>query len=421
MKKHYLILLIGVISIKGFSQTPASTPTVVPAEKEWDVNLYGFIRTDYIFDSRKSATVREDNLNLYPLDEVLDVNGTDLNAVNQSNFLSITSRLGVKVKGPNVWGAKMSGTLEGDFFGNTEASIGLLRLRHAYVNMDWSKTSLTMGQTWYPTFIPEVFPGVANFNTGILFNPFGWASQVKLKQNFTKEFSGAITAYKEREFTAPGPGTQNSASINSALPSLNALLQYKNKTFLLGLGAEFKSMQPLTTSASGVSTSEKANSSTFFGYAKYSNDKFLVKAYGISGGNLNNLVMLGGFTGTTVNGIQSYDPTKTTAFWLDIASNGKSIAPGLFIGTTKNNGANTAATSLASIYMRGINAGATRVIDNVWRVSGRVDFKKNKLRISPELEYTSATWGDADLFAKATTNKKDVANFRAMISCVYSF
>jgi hypothetical protein len=422
MKKRYFFLLVGMISIKGFSQTPAPTPTVASAEKEWDVNLYGFIRTDYIFDSRKTASVREDNLNLYPLDEVLDVNGKDLNAVSQSNFLSLTSRLGVKVKGPNVWGAKMSGALEGDFFGNTEASIGLLRLRHAYVNMDWSKTSLTMGQTWYPTFIPEVFPGVANFSTGILFNPFGWASQVKLKQNFSKEFSGAITAYKEREFTAPGPGTQNSASINSALPSLNAVLQYKNKSVLLGLGAEFKSMQPLATSASGVSTSEKANSSTFFGYAKYSNDKFLVKAYGISGGNLYNLVMLGGFTGTTsAAGIQSYDPTKTTAFWIDIASNGKSIAPGLFIGTTKNNGANTAATSLASIYMRGTNTGATRVIDNVWRISGRVDFKKNKLRISPELEYTSATWGDADLFAKATTNKKDVANFRAMISCAYSF
>jgi hypothetical protein len=189
----------------------------------------------------------------------------------------------------------------------------------------------------------------------------------------------------------------------------------------LGLGAEFKSMQPLTTSASGVSTSEKANSSTFFGYAKYSNDKFLVKAYGISGGNLYNLVMLGGFTGTTVNGIQSYDPTKTTAFWIDITSNGKSIAPGLFIGTTKNNGANTAASSLGSIYMRGTNTGATRIIDNVWRVSGRIDFKKNKFRVSPELEFTSATWGDADLFAKATTNLKKVANFRALLSCTYSF
>ena len=44
-----------------------------------------------------------------------------MNGVGASNFLSVVSRLGVKVKGPNVWGAKMSGTLEGDFFGNTEA------------------------------------------------------------------------------------------------------------------------------------------------------------------------------------------------------------------------------------------------------------------------------------------------------------
>ena len=417
MKKRYFILLVGIISIKGFSQTAP----VVPAEKEWDVSLYGFVRTDYIWDSRKSLSVREDQLNLYPLDVLKDVNGKDVNAVSQSNFLSVTSRLGVKVKGPNVWGAKMTGTLEGDFYGNVEgSSIGLFRVRQAYVNMDWSKTSLTMGQTWYPTFIPEVFPGVANFNTGIMFNPFGWATQVKLKQNFTKEFSGTVTAYKEREFVALGTtGTQNAASINSALPSLNALFQFKDKSVLLGLGAEYKSMQPLTVSATNIATTQKVNSSSIFGFAKYSNDKFSVKAYGISGGNLNNLVMLGGFTGTTANGIQSYDPTKTTSFWVDIASNGKAIAPGLFFGTTKNNGASKAAGSSAEIYGRGVTG--SRAVDNVWRASARVDFKKNKFRVSPELEYTVATWGDADLYGKAGANKTDVNNFRAMVSCVYSF
>jgi hypothetical protein len=427
MKKRYLILLVGMISIKGFSQTPVPASPAAP-EKEWDVSLFGFLRTDYIFDTRKSSSVREDQLNLYPLDVSPDANGKDLNAVNQSNFLSITSRLGVKVKGPNVWGAKMSGTLEGDFYGNVEgSSIGLLRLRHAYVNMDWSKTTLTMGQTWYPTFIPECFPGVANFNTGIMFNPFGWATQVKLKQNFTKEFSGTLAAYKEREFTTASgtnatPSTtdwsQNSATINSVIPSLNLLFQFKNKSVLFGLGAEYKSLQPLTKS-NNLATTEKVNSSSFFGFAKYSNDAITVKAYGISGGNLNNLVMLGGFTGTMVNGIQTYDPTKTTSFWVDIASNGKSIAPGLFFGTTKNDGASTAASSTSTIYMRGLSG--SRVVDNVWRASARVDFKKNKLKISPELEYTAATWGDADLYAKATTNKTDVGNFRAMVSCVYSF
>lgn len=198
--KKLLLLTFALGSFSSQAQTtPAPAATPAPA-KEWEVTPYGFIRTDYIWDTRRSAQVREYNLNLYPLDEQLDANGADLNDAGASNFLSVVSRLGVKAKGPNVWGAKTAGTLEGDFFGNTEASIGLFRLRHAYVTLDWEKTSLTLGQTWYPTFIPEVFPGVANFSTGIMFNPFGWVSQAKIKQNFTKELSFAFTVYKERVY-----------------------------------------------------------------------------------------------------------------------------------------------------------------------------------------------------------------------------
>ena len=422
MKKTCLILLIGVASFKAYSQTPSPTPVQSSSEKEWNVSIYGFARTDFIWDSRKSAFTREGQLNLYPLDVVLDANGKDINAAAQSNFLSITSRLGVKAKGPTVWGAKTSSVMEADFYGNVEGgTIGLLRLRHAYVNLEWSKTSLTLGQTWYPQFIPEVFPGVANFNTAILFNPFGWATQAKIKQILSNEVSLTLTAYKEREFTAPGPGTQNSASINSVLPSLNAQIQYKAKNTILGLGAEYKSLQPLTVSNNLVST-EKVNSSSFFGYAKYSNDQFSIKAYGISGGNLNNLVMLGGYTGKNITTqVETYDPTKTTAFWLDLASNGKAIAPGFFFGYTKNNGSkddNTTATFVN--YVRGISG--NRIVDNVWRASGRIDFKKNKFRVTPELEYTAATWGDLNKSnATAGANKTNVGNFRTMLSCAYSF
>ena len=420
--KKIIVLSFAVVSFIGNAQT-APVPQI---DKEWDASMYGFIRTVYIYDSRKSASVREVQINLYPLDVVRDINGKDVNAVPQSNFLSVSSRLGTKIKGPHVWGAKMNGTLETDFYGNVEgSSIGMMRLRHAFVTMDWSKTQITMGQTWYPTFIPEVFPGVANFNTGIMFNPYGWATQVKLKQNFTKEFSAAITAYKEREFTATAStiGTQNSASINSVLPSLNVVFQYKNLHWIAGVGAEYKSMEPTTdnggTSTTKLATTEKVNSSSVFGYAKYSNDKYFVKVYGISGGNLNSLVMLGGFTGTTTSGIQSFDPIKTTASWIEIASNGKSVAPGLFFGYTKNDGANTAASALSALYMRGLSG--SRVIDNIWRASARLDFKKNKFRVSPEIEYTATTWGDADFYGKATDNKTNVGNVRGLISCVYSF
>lgn len=430
--KKIIMLSFVACSLLGNAQTATTTPAVPVAEKEWDVTMYGFIRTDYIYDSRKSASVRESQLNLYPLDA--PATGDDLNAVGSSNFLSVVSRLGTKVKGPNVWGAKMNGTLEGDFFGNTEgatSSIGMFRLRHAFVTMDWSKTQLTMGQTWYPTFIPEVFPGVANFNTGIMFNPFGWATQVKLKQNLTKELSFALTAYKEREFTATTAsiGTQNSGAINSLLPTLHGQFQYKNKNWIAGIGAEYKSLQPLTDftlapSGTKVATSEKVKSTAVMGYFKYSNDKFSVKAYGISGSDLQNLVMIGGFVGyTSSNQVEHYEATKTNSFWLDLASTGKKIAPGLFFGYTSNGGTGTNAATGESVkyYMRGFSG--SRVIDNVMRLSGRVDFKQNKFRVTPEVEYTAAKWGDFNANGDGTSdlNTRNVSNVRVMVSCAYSF
>lgn len=396
--------------------------------KEWDVSLYGFARADYIFDSRKSAYVREYNLNLYPLDVAKDTNGEDKNATGSSNFLSVTSRIGVKFKGPDVFKAKISGNIEGDFFGNTEVnantsgtgSIGLFRLRHATIKLDWTKTSLTFGQTWYPTFVPEVFPGVANFNTGIMFNPFGWASQIRFRQKLSDKISLDLVAYKDREFTASSvTGTApNTPSFNSTIPTLHGQLQFKNKNIVAGVGAEFQSLKPVTESG-GLVSDEKLNSSTVFGYFKYSNDGIIAKFYGISGGNLTHLVMLGGYGSyANSNGIDSYKPTRTSSFWLDIANNKQKIAPGIFAGYTKNNGLSDA--GYKALYMRGLN-GTTRAVDNVWRVSARVDFKENKFKLTPEVEYTAATWGTMDTSAKVTSAKENVGNFRALVSATYSF
>jgi hypothetical protein len=288
-----------------------------------------------------------------------------------------------------------------------------------------------MGQTWYPTFIPEMFPGVANFNTGILFNPFGWATQIRLKHNFTKELSFAITAYIEREFsavTATGQ-LQNSASINSLIPTHHGQFQFRNQNWLVGLGAEYKRLQPLTeyapTPTTKAVTNEKVTSSSFVGFFKYSNDDVSIKVYGITGSNMTNLVMIGGYAGYTKPGqSEKYVASKASSFWVDIASNNKKIAPGIFAGYTSNDG--TSKNGLASnetvkYYMRGVSG--KRVVDNVWRASGRIDFKQNKFRVTPEIEYTAAAWGDLNSNGNGSADKNsvNVANVRLLASCAYSF
>ena len=167
----------------------------------------------------------------------------------------------------------------------------------------------------------------------------------------------------------------------------------------------------------GLASDEKVNSEMFFGYFKYANEKIIAKLYGISGGNLHHLVMIGGFAGyENPNGIESYKPTKTSAFWVDLASAHPKIAPGVFFGYTKNSGTDA---GFKNLYMRGISG--NRILDEVWRASARVDFKQNKFSVSPEVEYTAAKWGDLHPEALAKNNLKNVGNVRGTVRVMYSF
>lgn len=411
--KKILICAFFLLSAISFSQE------VKKQEVPYKVEVYGFARVDYIWDTRQSAQVREYHLNLWPLDIKNDANGNDINATGASNFLSVVSRFGVKASGPDVWGAKVSGVLEGDFFGNTQQSIGLLRLRHAYTKLDWEKTSLTFGQTWYPTFIPEVFPGVANFSTGIPFNPFGWATQFRLDQKLSSKLRFSFIAYKDREFGAfAADGNQNSPVYNSSIPAMHGKLEYRNKTLLVGFGAELYPNKPLIES-NGIKSTETLNSTSIMAYMKYNTEKFYIKAYGISGENLHHLVMLGGYASyANGTGPVSYEGIKTNSVWVDIASNSKKTAPGLFFGYTNQEGTGST-RSAATIYGRGISA--TRGVKDIWRASARVDFKQNKFRLTPEIEYTAATHGTTQSDLSIANAENKVGNFRATVSAVYTF
>ena len=102
-------------------QTKTAEISKEPAVK---VNFYGFIRHD-------AFGAGENIVPLYPRDRALDVNGVDINDAPKFHMLSVVSRAGINVKGPDVLGAKTNGILEAEFFGATEAGINELRLRHA--------------------------------------------------------------------------------------------------------------------------------------------------------------------------------------------------------------------------------------------------------------------------------------------------
>ena len=108
MKRILAVIAAAAIACPAFAAGAEETPapekapekgTRVKEELKNHFSLYGFIRNYFAFDSRESASGTGNLFYYLPFDRELDSNGEDLNATPSFRFLSITSRVGLDVKG----------------------------------------------------------------------------------------------------------------------------------------------------------------------------------------------------------------------------------------------------------------------------------------------------------------------------------
>ncbi len=131
------------------AQAPATTtagPTGIPEVTTLShipIQIYGTVLWNSFYNTGGT------NIEDIPL--VASKAGTDPNG----NFgMTVRqSRFGLRYQGPEVWGAKLSGTVEMDFLGGSAAlangvGMDLPRLRLAYGRMDWKNTAIEAGQDW---------------------------------------------------------------------------------------------------------------------------------------------------------------------------------------------------------------------------------------------------------------------------------
>lgn len=397
MKKYIIVVLIVSIA-SVFAQTKDAV----------SVKLSGFLKTDFIFDSRQTVNIREGHFLLYPANESFDVEGNDINAKANFNVLSIQSRLNAKISGPEALGAKTSGVVEGEFFGTSDADANGFRLRHAYITLAWDKTTLLVGQTWHPMFVPEVFPQTVSFNTGAPFQPFSRNPQIRLTQSFSN-VNLMVALSSQRDFTSPGPNGFSSIYLrNTVLPMAHVQLQYKSESFVAGSGLDYKSLTPRIETTKKYKTDATISTYSFLGYLKVKSGSFSFMAEGVYGGNNTDLMMLGGYAVKSVNatnGIEEYTSLKASSFWLDL-NYGTDVQPGIFVGYTKNLGSSD---EVKTIYSRVSN------IDNILRISPRLVFNYGSFRIAAETEITTAAYGTVDNFGKVN-NTKSITNIRGLLA-----
>jgi hypothetical protein len=395
---------------------------------KFGIKFTGFVKNDIYFDSRQTVSIRDGQFLLYPAEQSRDMNGIDVNARSSFNIISIQTRLRGNITGPDAFGAKTSGAIEGEFFGHAEGQINEFRLRHAYVKIEWENTQLLVGQYWHPMFIETCFPGTISFNTGVPFLPFSRNPQIRLTQKFGK-LSAMFTALSQRDFTSTGPdGPDTKYLRNAVLPNLNLRVEYHTgwshgHELLGGASVNYKQLLPQLKTPANYISDQTVSSISWMVYLKYALPVVEIKAGFTHAQDAYDLTMIGGYAiCDTLNATEErydYTPYKTAAAWGDFETRGEKWKAGLFVGYTKNLGATN--DIAGTPYVRGTN------IDYVYRISPRVIFNSGKFRIAPEIEYTLAAYMKTNVNQPGVdekgkiTHSEEIGNLRLLLGVYFFF
>jgi hypothetical protein len=413
---------------------------VNPESQNFGIKFSGLIKNDFFRDTRETYTIREGNFVLYPKEVNIDSDGKDINDKSSFNFLAIQSKLTASITAPDAFGAKTSGVIEADFFGNENAAfadVNGFRLRHAFVKLNWPKTELLTGQYWHPLFIPACFSGVVSFNTGVPMQPFSRNPQIRLTHKPGK-FSLTAALSAQRDFTSP---SGSSALRYSPLPDFSALISWEHSdkdrknNILTGLALNYKSIQPLLYTTKGTLkyvTNQKVNGLSASMFVRFKTPVYTFKMQAVYGRNLYDLLQLGGYavhavTDTARNTVE-YTTINNLSVWSEFQTNGDKVQFGLWGGYTQNLGSSKSILNYSNkadgseITSRGSN------IKSVYRISPRIIIKRGHFNFASELEITAAAYAVNDENGKpyrdnfgVITKADYVHNVRLLLSVIYNF
>ena len=409
MKKISVLLLLTTVATSAFAQI-----------KDFDFKIYGQVRGDLFYNSRANEESVDGLFYSYPKDHNYDAAGNDLNDTDNSNMYLLYTRLGLDLKGPKIGNANTTAKIEFDFRGSG-STLSVVRLRHAYFNLNWGKSSVLVGQTWNPLY-GDVAPQILNLNMGSPFQPFGRAPQVRYRFN-NSALQLTAAAVWQSQYLSNGPdGKSNKYIKNSCIPEFYFGADYKTSNFIIGAGVDVLSLVPRTqstvTTEDGTALTYKVDEriTTISGevHMKYTSPLWYIAAKSVLGSNLTQTSMLGGYGVKSVDevtGEQKYSPNRNSSSWVNVVY-GKKWKGGVFFGYMKNLGTDDA---VSKMYGTGTN------VDQLISGSAEITYNIPHWKIGVEYNYTSAYYGDLNNSNGKIINTHSVGNNRIVASVLYTF
>ena len=409
------------------------------AQEKPSGKLYGFIRNYACFDTRESLTSNSEQFYYMPKDEKLDAAGNDINEQPNFMLLSITTRLGLNITGPEFLGAKTSAKIESDFAGFGTSNT-VLRIRQAYAKMEWEKNSVLVGQAWHPA-MGDMMPDVFSLETGAPFTPFSRSPQVRYDYK-NKGFTLTATALYQYQYTSYGPdGSSFNYARNAVVPELYLQAMYKNGGFQIGAGVDILTLKPRQSytldaplNPTDVATGKDKDDNPTYTYkcteglftsitpnifASYKKGNWGIKGRVTYAQNAAHMSMISGYAVTKIkdNGEQEYSSLNSIGGWVNVTYK-KPLKRGnltwcWFWGYTKNLGCND--DIVGPIYMRG-----EENMDCMWRIAPSILYTHNAMQVGVELNATTVAYGTPDSRYKVS-DTHNMRNIRICAMLKYNF
>jgi len=398
-----LFLLICASFISAFAQ-----------KSGFSYKFYGQVRTDFYYNSRQNNESVDGALLSFPKAKSLDPAGEDINDGSNFNMYNMHTRLGIDVTGPTFADGKIktSAKVELDFRGNS-TNLGIVRMRHAYFQVNWGHSMLQAGQTWHP-LNNTVSTELMNLNVGAPYQPLGRVPQIHFQ--WTDDvFKLRAAALWQAQVAAMGPGNTRSREYlrNSKLPELFASVDVHDANSTLGIAVHYMSMVPRLKSDEGYKVDERVNGLTLEAHGRYKHDLLTISAKSFISQNVNFLNTLGGYGVKSTDaktGKKTYAPLRISHSWLNIMY-GSKWRGGVFMGYLKNLGASKEVSELVGV---GTN------VDQLATASAELTYNIPGWKFGLEYNFTNAWYGTADSKARIK-NTYTVNNHRLLFAALFIF
>lgn len=394
MKKFFAAAAFAFLCFSAFAQDASKA----------SFNFYGFIRNYGTYDTHASNAGTEDLYYYMPNDN--SDKGT-------FNFVALTSRLGVDVKGYEVDGYKVGAKVEADFY-SKNSTTAILRMRQAYFTLAKDNRSWKIGQAWHP--MAADMPDIFSLETGAPFGPFSRTPLVNFDWNYSSKLGITAAAIWQMQYTSTGPeGAVANYMKYSGIPEIYLGVNLKPvDNLLVRVGADFLSIKPYKNIAS------RSNKLSAFAFAQYSVSDWVIKdklTWTQDGSHFN---MIGGYGVADVfeDGTLKFENTRNLSDWVSILYKGLgNWRPCLFLGYSMVLGTYDSLPD-TKLFWGKLNAGT---VNNVYRIQPEITYNLGKVALGAEYMLTSVQYGTPDAHKRVAEDLHWVSNHRLQIMAKYTF